>query len=161
MKKILVTVAVLMSGWVMQTADAQASVSINSGAQPAWGPVGYDRVDYYYMPDIDVYYSVPQRQYIYLDDGRWKFVSKLPARYSNYNIYKGYKVVINEPQPYRRAETYRVKYAGYKGNHSQQIIRNSKDEKYHSNNGKAQNGIGNFNNGKGKSNKGKGNKGHN
>lgn len=160
MKKIIVLVAVLISGWGLQTAGAQVNISFNIGAQPSWGPVGYDRVDYYYMPDIDVYYSVPRRQYIYLNAGQWRFASALPARYHDYNINSGYKVVINEPQPYRRAATYRAKYAGYKGNHSQQIIRNSNEEKYRGNNGNGGRGKGNEGRGNGNSNNKKGNKGH-
>ena len=76
---------------------AQVSVNINIGAQPVWGPVGYDYVEYYYMPDIEVYYYVPTRRYVYLSNGNWIFAAALPSRYSYYNIYTGYKVVINEP----------------------------------------------------------------
>jgi hypothetical protein len=39
-------------------------------------------------------------------------------------------VVVNEDRPYRNAERYRTQYAGYKNNHSQQVIRNSHEEKY-------------------------------
>ena len=128
MKKTLFIVSLLLSGFIYETASAQ--ININIGSQPVWGPVGYDHVDYYYMPDIDAYYYVPNRQYIYLEGNRWTFANSLPPRF-NYNIYNGYKVVINEPQPYRHAEVYRVKYVGYKGNHGQQIIRDSREEKYY------------------------------
>jgi hypothetical protein len=40
-------------------------------------------------------------------------------------------VVINDPYPYRHAETYRTKYAEYKGHHNQEIIRNSRDSRYY------------------------------
>ncbi|MCE3296828.1 MAG: hypothetical protein K0R65_2542 [Crocinitomicaceae bacterium] len=107
--------------------NAQVSVNININAQPAWGPVGYDYVEYYYLPDIGVYYNVPYNKYIYWDGGRWLWVSALPARYSYYNFYSGYKVVINEPNPYRYNQVHRVKYKKYKNHHGQQnVIRDVK-----------------------------------
>jgi len=135
MKKIIVIVALLMSGFAFQTASAQIKVGINVniGTQPVWGPVGYDYVEYYYLPDIDAFYYVPRRQYIYMERGRWVFRTYLPYQYSNYDIYTGYKVVVNEPTPYRNAEAYRSKYSEYKGRHDQEIIRDSQDDKYFEN----------------------------
>jgi len=132
MKKTILIAALLLSGIVFQTAQAQVKISfnVNIPTQPVWGPVGYDHVDYYYMPDIDVFYSVPRHQYIYLQNGRWIFSASLPFRYRNYDIYRGYKVVVNEPTPYRNAQSYRTKYARYKGNYGQEIIRNSHDSRY-------------------------------
>lgn len=159
MKKIILLLTVFFSGFIANTATAQISlgVNVNIGSQPVWGPVGYDRVDNYYLPDIDVYYNVPKRQYIYFDRGQWISVSSLPARYNSYDLYKGYKVVINEDRPYRNAAMYRTKYAGYKNNHSQQVIRNSHDEKYFVNRGHPEHNKwkGNEGNSKGKGKKGK------
>ena len=135
MKKTILIAGLLISGFVFQTASAQVKldVSVNIDTQPEWGPVGYDHVEYYYLPDIDVYYYVPKQQYIYLNRGHWKFRASLPDRYSNYDIYTGYKVVINEPTPYHNADVYRSQYEGYKGRHDQEIIRDSNDSKYFTN----------------------------
>jgi len=117
-------------------AQVRVSVNVNIGTQPQWGPVGYDHVDYYYMPDIDAYYYVPRQQYIYLDGGRWIFAASLPARYGSYDVYRGYKVVVNEPQPYRHCEVYRERYGRYKGHYGEQVcIRdhhhvNGEDDQY-------------------------------
>lgn len=128
MKKTILILSVLLGGWIFQTANAQipVNVSVNVGQQPSWGPAGYDHVDYYYLPDIDTYYYVPKRQYIYLDGGKWRTVTVVPARYRSYDFNRGYKVVINEPYPYRRADVYRVKYKGFKGNQGQKIIGNNR-----------------------------------
>jgi hypothetical protein len=134
MKKILLITAMIFASLATIKSMAQVSVgvSINIGSQPVWGPVGYDHVDYYYMPDIDVYYNVPQHQYVYLSNGRWIFAASLPARYSSYDVYRGYKVVINEPRPYLHADVYRTRYAKYKGNYGHQaVIRDSRDPKYY------------------------------
>ena len=131
MKKILLSAAILFSCMLFKTAEAQISLNVNIGSQPAWGPVGYDRADYYYMPDIDTYYDVPAHQYVYYNNNAWVRSSRLPVIYNNYNIYNGYKVVINDTRnPWERADVYRVKYKGFKGRHDQVTIRNSHDVKY-------------------------------
>ena len=73
---------------------------------------------------------MPNHQYVYLNDNSWVRSRALPARYSTYNIYNGYKVVVNEPKPWTRADVIRTRYVKYKGRHDQVIIRNSKDIKY-------------------------------
>jgi len=130
MKKITLIAATILSSLLYTTANAQISLNVNIGSQPAWGPVGYDYVENYYLPDIDTYYDVPSHQYVYLDNNVWVRSRALPARYANYNIYNGYKVVVNEPRPWKRADVYRTKYVSYKGRKDQVIIRNSADVKY-------------------------------
>lgn len=130
MKKIILTTAIFLSALSFQAAKAQISFNINIGSQPEWGPVGYDHADYYYMPDIDAYYDVPAHQYVYYDNNAWIRRSSLPARYNNYNVYNGYKVVINERTPWVRNNVIRAKYAGYRGHAGQTIIRDSRDAKY-------------------------------
>jgi hypothetical protein len=135
MKKIFLTTAVMLSSFLYMAAKAQVRVSIraNIGVQPIWGPVGYDHAEYYYLPDIDVFYHIPMKQYIYLQGGRWIFSAYLPNEYSNYDLYRGYKVVVNERRPYRNAELYRSKYSSYKNHHDQETIRNSREQKYFQN----------------------------
>ena len=113
---------------------AQVNVSINIGTQPAWGPTGYDYVDYYYLPDIESYYYVPGQVYIYKSGGSWRRSRQLPARYSSYNVYNSHKVVLNGVnKPYLQHTKYRQEYANYKGKHDQTPIRDSKEEKYFEN----------------------------
>jgi hypothetical protein len=132
MKKIILISLVAAGCLLSKPSAAQVSVNINIGAQPVWGPVGYDYVEYYYLPDIEAYYYVPRHQFVYLSDGRWIFATSLPSRYRSYDLYSGYKVVINEPKPYLHFTTHRVTYAKYKGNNGRQvIIRNSNEPKYY------------------------------
>jgi len=141
MKKIIFAVF-LLSVVSLKSADSQIRVglNINIGSQPDWGPTGYDHVDYYYIPDIHAYYDVPNREYVYLNGTVWTRSSSLPPRYRNYDIYNGYKVVINQPRPYLHDNIYQNRYASYKGHSSQPIIRNSNDSKYQrpQNNGRPQ-----------------------
>ena len=130
MKKIIITTAIFFSLLTAKVATAQISFNINIGSQPAWGPVGYDHADYYYMPDIDSYYDVPNHQYVYYDNNTWVRRASLPQRYSNYNVYNGYKVVVNDRDPWTRNDVYRNKYASYRGRTGQTVIRDSRDVKY-------------------------------
>ena len=132
MKKILLLSGFILGSILFQEASAQLRISIraNIGSQPVWGPSGYDRAEYYYLPEIDVFYNVSRRQYVYEQRGRWVFSASLPRQYRNYDLYSGYKVVVNNNRPYRNAGMYRTKYATYKNNHNQESIRNSKDSRY-------------------------------
>jgi hypothetical protein len=134
------------------------------------------------MPDIETYYSVSNRQYTYFDNGRWVTVGNLPPRYANYDVYHGYKAVINEPAPWRNNDRYRQQYGQYRGRHDQAVIRDSRDERYYANpghpehnnwqrqhdngrhngqynNGHENEGRGHDNEGRGRGNEGHGNEG--
>src|ERR1700749_2989508 len=106
MKKLVFTAVLLISCLSFKLADAQVhlSVGVNIGSQPEWGPVGYDHADYYYMPDIDVYYDVVAHQYVYFTNNTWVHAAALPPRYANYDLYHGYKVVLNERNPWAHAD---------------------------------------------------------
>jgi hypothetical protein len=112
--------------------NAQVSVNLNHnvGSQPTWGPVGYDEVRYYYLPDIESYYYVPQHRFYFYNNGRWVYSSSLPPQYSDYNLYNGYKVVVNEREPWRNHKKIKTKYVSYKGRNDQKAIRDSRDAKY-------------------------------
>ena len=128
MKKLFLIFA-LFIGAMLYKAEAQIHVNVNIGNQPVWGPVGYDYVDYYYLPDLDVYYNVPRQQFVYFDFGRWIFAASLPSRFGQYDLFNTYKVVINERNPWLRNTYYRNQYRGYRGR-QQSIIRDSRDQKY-------------------------------
>ena len=137
MKKILIGATLILASFAY-TGQAEAQIrfgiNFNIGNQPDWGPAGYNSVQYYYLPDIDAYYYVPSRQFIYMSGGRWVFSASLPSRYRNYDLYSGYKVVVNEPNAYLRHDYHMRQYSRYRGNHSQVIIRNSNDSRYRNNN---------------------------
>ena len=128
MKKLLVISAILFSS-AFYKAESQIHVNINIGSQPIWGPVGYDYAQYYYLPDLDVYYDVPRQQFVYFDLGRWIFASSLPSRYGRYDLFNSYKVVVNDRDPWLRHTYYRDHYYRFRGQH-QSVIRDSHESKY-------------------------------
>jgi hypothetical protein len=129
MRYFLVLIAAL---FIAGTLNAQISfgISFNLESQPAWGPTGYDRAEYYYLPDIEAYYNVPLHRFYFYERGRWISRSSLPSRYHDYDLFKSYKVVVNERNPWRNHGNYREKYANYKGRRDQEPIRDSRDSKY-------------------------------
>ena len=133
MKKQILFTAVLIAASFSYNAKAQVSVHVNIGVQPVWGPTGYDYVNYYYIPDIDAYYDVPNRRYTYFEDGRWITRAYLPPRYHDFDLYGAHKVVINERSPWMHDDRYRTQYSEYRGRHDQEVIRDSRDERYYAN----------------------------
>jgi len=130
MKKIIIMLVLTIAGTISFSATAQVNLGVNIASQPLWGPVGYDHVEYYYIPDMESYYHVPSRKFIYSNNGKWIFSSSKPERFGNYNLYNGYKVVINSPKPYLGFEQHKVKYVKFKANRSQVAISRSNDPKY-------------------------------
>lgn len=130
MKHFFITL-LIVTGMTSFRSVAQVSLNVNVGSQPLWGPVGYDHVDYYYLPDVESYYDVPKKQFIYMDNGKRIFSRTLPSRYSGYNLYNGYKVVVNSRDAYRNFDHDRVRYAKYKKVKGQKVIRYSDDPRYY------------------------------
>lgn len=93
-------------------------------------PAGYDRAAYYFMPDMDTYYDVNRRQFIYNAGERWVHATVLPPRYRNYDLYNGYKVVVNYRSPYIHDNDYPRKYANHP-DEKKTVTRHSREEKYY------------------------------
>jgi hypothetical protein len=62
---------------------------------PEWAPAYYSGVRYYYMPDIEVYYDLSNRDFVYLENGQWMFSNYLPPAYNGYDLYTGYVISLN------------------------------------------------------------------
>lgn len=118
-------------------AQAQVSVNINIGTPPSWGPAGYNDVEYYYLPDVQAYYDIQASQFIYYGSGKWIRSRYLPRQYRNYDLYNGYKVVLNDyhgKTPYTYYDQHKIKYyKGYKGQPQRTIGNRSDNHDYHKN----------------------------
>lgn len=131
MKKIILSIGFLVAmASFTGTEASNINVSINIGAQPAWGPVGYNYVEFYYFPDINIYYSVNQGLFHYPYRGRWISARYLPIAYRNYDLYGLYKVVLTDRNPWHYNKRHIHDYRHFKGNRSQIVIRNSHDNRY-------------------------------
>lgn len=118
--KTLKLIAVGIILFVSSNSQAQLSVNLNIGNAPVWGPSVHAHVGYYYLPDIQVYYDIRASQFIYFGRGNWVRSRYLPTQYRNYDLYHGYKVVLNDyhgNRPYRYFKNHKTKYyVGYRGN---------------------------------------------
>jgi hypothetical protein len=133
MKKILVITAFFMTGMFCMPSFGQVTIRFNFVVQPDWGPEGYDYVEYYYFPDIEAYYHVPRREYIYLVNGNWVTKAYLPSHHRNFDLYKARKIVINDARPYAHHKEHKSRYASMDGHSSQRAIRDSRDARYFEN----------------------------
>ena len=115
---------------------SQVSVNVNIGSSPEWGPEGYTEARYYYLPDIEAYYDIQSSNFIYFGNGVWIHNAYLPARYRDYDLYSGYKVVMTDYRgdaPYSFFKEHKLKYKkGYRG--AEQKTIGHRSEKSNSNN---------------------------
>ena len=82
---------------------------------PTWAPKAPTTVKYYYLPDINTYYDVPARRYIYNNNGSWVRSASLPADSRGYNLKTGQTVYLsdyNGNAPYTLFKKHKVKYRG-------------------------------------------------
>jgi hypothetical protein len=120
MKKIVACLVLFVLAASFENASAQfgPKTDNNIQEQPKWRPAGQEYAEYYYMPDIDTYYYVPRKQFIYQSAGYWTFSSSLPATRKGYDLYAANKVVINEPGAYRYYAEHKSKYGSSQSNAS-------------------------------------------
>lgn len=114
------TLIVALLGFAMFACTPQNHVSVATeyGNAPQWGPAGYENARYYYLPDIEVYYDVQYSVFIYYYDNSWVRRTYLPSRYRNYDLYRGYKVVVTDyrgDSPYTNFNKHKNQYKkGYR-----------------------------------------------
>jgi len=131
MKRLIFMVLLVAAGLLFAgRSQAQLRVNVNIGNQPAWAPEGYDDAQYYYIPDMDMYYDVPAHQFVYQRNRRWVRTAVLPSSYQRYDLYRVHKVPINQRDAYRYYDRDRQQYGQYRGKYDQRPIRDSKDDKY-------------------------------
>lgn len=118
---------------IPQEAVAQVSVNINIGQQPLWGPVGYDYAQFYYIPELNVYYDVMNALFYYQHGRRWIHGPALPPRFAHYDLYRLHKFVINQSHPFRYNNRHMNQYRNYRTMQHQVAIRDARDHRYYAN----------------------------
>jgi len=112
MKKLFFLSAFIAGSLSIQSAKAQIGVhlNVNLGPRPVYVEPAPIEDNYYYLPDADAYYSVPEHVYYYENDGRWISGPRLIGRYRDYDYDHMRHYVINEPRPYLRNDYYRERF---------------------------------------------------
>jgi hypothetical protein len=75
---------------------------------PQWGPSYYSGTRYYYLPDIETYYDIYNREFIYLNRAQWIYSSYLPSFYPDFNLNNSFVVLVNSNiyQPWMHHQYY-------------------------------------------------------
>lgn len=117
MRKILYSVSILLVVVVVLPGcfSSQETASRDRYYAPDWAPAYESGVRYYYIPDIETYYDVVNKQYIYLDRGHWVSSLDLPPVYRGYDLYNGYSVMLDRRvyEPWRYHQNYVSSYPRY------------------------------------------------
>jgi hypothetical protein len=93
-----------------------ASIQLNLQF-PSWAP-DYNNnhlVRYYYLPDIECYYDVRNREFIYMEDGEWMFGRSLPPVYAWFDLNNCFIVALDTRvmEPWRHFHYYVSHYPRY------------------------------------------------
>ncbi|MES2265967.1 MAG: hypothetical protein V4520_04365 [Bacteroidota bacterium] len=127
MKKSFILSAILFGSLVYNSAQAQISVHIGFNiparrvyvpAPPPQPVMVYDNDEfddsdeYYYLPEVEAYYSVPRHCYYYQDGGRWISAAYLPGAYRNYDWRTVQRYEIRGRRPYMHHDQYRNQWGG-------------------------------------------------
>ncbi|MES2274818.1 MAG: hypothetical protein V4592_02270 [Bacteroidota bacterium] len=124
MKKLIIMSALVMGGLGIKTADAQLGIRINLhlGTQPVYVPAPqpvvvnepvYNDDDYYYLPEVEAYYSVGEHSYYYQDGDRWVSAAYLPGRYHDFDWRSAKRFEVRASRPYMHHDIYRGRFGGY------------------------------------------------
>lgn len=114
--------AMVLGGLGIKTADAQIGIRINLnlGNRPVYVPAPEPEVvnepvydDYYYLPEVEAYYSVGEHCYYYQDGNRWIAAAYLPGMYRNYDWRSARRFEIRTNRPYMHHDVYRGRFGGY------------------------------------------------
>lgn len=113
MKKLLLLSALIAASLSFNSAKAQVGVrlNVNLGSRPVYVDPAQVDDDYYYLPDADAYYSVPEQAYYYQNEGRWVSGPRLVGRYRDYDYNRLRHYQVNEYRPYLRNDYYRARYS--------------------------------------------------
>jgi hypothetical protein len=123
MKKLAILSAIAMSGLIYSTANAQMSIHVGFHfgtpvveRAPVYEqtPVVYNSGnDYYYLPEVDAYYSVNEQCYYYNDGDNWISAAYLPGEYRDYDWRTARRYELRTARPYMHDEVYRSRYSGH------------------------------------------------
>ena len=99
LKKQAFFVLVLVSVSMFSSCDMYSYVSPSSQISyenPSWAPDYYPGVRYYYLPDIETFYDLSTREFVYLNDGQWFYSADLPPIYADYDLNNCFVIDINQ-----------------------------------------------------------------
>ncbi len=82
---------------------------------PQWAPPYSAGVRYYYIPDIEAYYDLSTREFVYLSNGQWYYSASCPSNYTGFDLNDCFTVAldVNIYQPWMHHQYYVSHYPRY------------------------------------------------
>ena len=116
--------------------SAQVSINLNIGGRPDWCNNYEQDVQYVYMPEIECYFDMYSSVYVYYGPRGWIRSRNLPEYCHNYDMNRGYRVVLDYRgrSPYAYFDNHRSRY--YRDNY-----RNYREEYYGHNYNRRNNNV--------------------
>ena len=92
-----IRIIIVMGFMAMTISCTVAYVPTINPEVPNWAPAynNSSNAQYYYLPDIECYYDLVHRDYIYLENNQWVFTTTLPSSYDWYDMNSCYTVVLD------------------------------------------------------------------
>ncbi len=104
----------LGSGGMLKAQDVYVGVRVEAPVRgavlPSWLGVKAWDAPYVYIPELDLYYSVGEGFYYYLDNGQWCCCMSLPVAFQAYDLSSLRHVAIHTPMPWRYNRQHRARY---------------------------------------------------
>jgi len=82
---------------------------------PRWAPPYSAGVRYYYLPDIESYYDLSAREFVYLSNGQWYYSDSCPSNYAEFDLNNCFTIAldVNIYQPWMHHQYYVSHYPRY------------------------------------------------
>lgn len=111
MKKFIYVSAIIGGLFFVQPSQAQISININLGASyPSWIASSYQDAKYIYMPELDMYYDMYNKSYVYYDNYKWVSQRNVPIAYQHMDFRNARKVRVSAKNPWNNNAYYRNAY---------------------------------------------------
>jgi len=92
---VILVSASILTGCTLMTMTYGTTGLISHYENPQWAPPYYDGARYYYLPDAECYYDLSTREFIFLNNGQWRYSSTLPSIYADINLDNCFTIVLN------------------------------------------------------------------
>ena len=117
-KKTVLFFSVLLFVSLFSACDLYTYVPVSTQVSydnPAWAPSYVQGVRYYYLPDIEAYYDLSDREFVYLDNGQWSYSQGLPSVYAGFDLANCFTIALdyNTYQPWMHHHYYVSHYPRY------------------------------------------------
>lgn len=102
-------VILLMLIFTSSLSSAQASNDSKSSIPAA----KTTEIRYYYFPNLEAYFDLQEKVYLYKEDGEWTEAEELPTNYGGYSLYNKVRVTIEDydgDEPYLMLDEHKKMY---------------------------------------------------